>query len=134
MSQDFHAFSNHTITPKPQFDPTFSQFLFCLTDDKWKDTRVRMTPAFSSGRLKSMYANVQAVGQQLVQCIRDNRDQGESMQPAISYAATQQLAGCTSRRSNNRRQRAKRAYLFFRPTIARRKKGGTHVFIGACCS
>ncbi|XP_034237987.1 cytochrome P450 6j1-like [Thrips palmi] len=70
--KDFHLFPNHKLSPEPHYDKMFSKFLFCMMDDEWKDMRVRVSPAFSSGRLKAMFPSIRDKGEQLVECIRGN--------------------------------------------------------------
>lgn len=74
LVRDFNVFPNHKLSPNPHYDKMFSKFLFCMLDADWKETRIKMTPAFSSGRLKAMYPSVKAMGEDLVKNIEANRD------------------------------------------------------------
>ncbi|KAK3926847.1 Cytochrome P450 6j1 [Frankliniella fusca] len=72
--KDFNVFGSHKLSPDARFDKAFSNFLFCLGGEEWKSMRVKMTPAFSSGRLKSMYPQVKAVGNKFLQAIELRKD------------------------------------------------------------
>ncbi|KAJ1518978.1 hypothetical protein ONE63_011432 [Megalurothrips usitatus] len=74
--KDFHIFTNHKLAPDVGVDGTFGKFVFCLRDDEWKSTRVKLSPAFTSGKLKSMHLTVRSITSQFVQVIRDMSSKG----------------------------------------------------------
>ncbi|XP_044582917.1 uncharacterized protein LOC123263937 [Cotesia glomerata] len=53
--KNFDHFVNRRNFIKTDIDPLFSYSLFFLTDDKWRETRTILTPAFTAMKMKSMF-------------------------------------------------------------------------------
>lgn len=53
LTKDFHCFENRGILDDEEID-LLTGNLFCLSDDKWKNLRQKVTPLFSSSKLKLM--------------------------------------------------------------------------------
>lgn len=54
MIKDFSHFYNRANKPNEELDPLSAHLVF-LTDQRWKNLRYKLTPVFSSGKLKTMY-------------------------------------------------------------------------------
>lgn len=54
MVKDFHAFSGRGTQYDPKEDPLSHHLLF-MQGKVWKNMRVKLTPVFSSGKIKSMF-------------------------------------------------------------------------------
>lgn len=57
LIQDFSHFTDRGINSNEDYDP-FSATLFALQGIKWKKMRSRLSPAFSSGKLKAMFPTI----------------------------------------------------------------------------
>ncbi|KAK1117077.1 hypothetical protein K0M31_017000 [Melipona bicolor] len=53
--KNFDHFPNHRLAFDPELDPLFSKNLFSLRDERWKEIRNILTPAFTSSKMKSMF-------------------------------------------------------------------------------
>lgn len=64
LSKDFQNFNSRGLYYDEEHDP-FTANLLTLDGDKWKKTRSKLTPAFSSGRLKMIFQTVVSCSQGL---------------------------------------------------------------------
>lgn len=53
--KNFDRFPNHRGFGDPDVEPFFSKNLLLLRDDRWKEVRAILSPAFSSSKLKAMF-------------------------------------------------------------------------------
>ncbi|XP_023288980.1 cytochrome P450 9e2-like [Orussus abietinus] len=53
--KNFDSFPNHSPLVDPEMDPFMAKNLFALRDEKWRQTRSLLTPAFTSSKMKFMF-------------------------------------------------------------------------------
>ncbi|XP_012274075.1 cytochrome P450 9e2-like [Orussus abietinus] len=53
--KNFDSFPNHMPVVDPELDEIFANNLFSLQDDKWRQMRNLLTPAFTSSKMKYMF-------------------------------------------------------------------------------
>lgn len=66
LSKDFESFHDRGIHVDDENDPQLSGGLLFLKGQDWKSLRVKMTPLFTSGKLKAMFETVEDVGDRMV--------------------------------------------------------------------
>jgi len=77
---EFHEhFSNRGVYCDPKSDP-MSANLFALPGKEWKNLRTRLTPAFTSGKLKGMFPIIHAVGEELVKHMKPLAERQEDFE------------------------------------------------------
>lgn len=61
LIKDFNRFSNRYGRCDPHGDPLASNNLFFVRNPQWKEIRTKLTPVFTSGKVKQMYPLMQEV-------------------------------------------------------------------------
>lgn len=62
--KDFDHFLNHPSFLPDDVDPLWSRNLLALKDQKWRDMRSTLSPAFTSSKMKFMFSLIDKTGQQ----------------------------------------------------------------------
>lgn len=76
MIKDFAYFTDRGLYSDESFDP-LSGHLFALGGEKWRNLRVKLTPAFTSGKLKGMFSTLVDCGAHLQHYLNKVADEGE---------------------------------------------------------
>jgi cytochrome P450 family 6 len=79
LTKDFQHFHDRGVYCEPKSDP-MSGTLFALPGEAWKSLRMRLTPAFTSGKLKGMFPQVHNVGNELVKFMKPLAQKNESIE------------------------------------------------------
>lgn len=74
LTTDFDHFHDRGVYNDPKNDPVASH-LFALEGAEWKSLRSRLTPAFTSGKLKGMFETISNIGQHLVDFLQVYADE-----------------------------------------------------------
>lgn len=70
LTKDFQYFTGHGIHVDEEKEP-FSGNLFSLDGEKWKNMRVKLTPTFTSGKMKMMFQAILACSDPMVEHVND---------------------------------------------------------------
>uniref|UniRef100_A0A1B0CII4 Cytochrome n=1 Tax=Lutzomyia longipalpis TaxID=7200 RepID=A0A1B0CII4_LUTLO len=79
LIKDFQSFHDRGVYVNEKKDP-LSGHLFSLSGEKWKQLRAKLTPAFTSGRLKAMFQTLIDCGVNLEEFINVQADQGTEIE------------------------------------------------------
>lgn len=61
--KNFDHFVNHRSFIDPAYEPLFGNNLFALHDQRWRDVRALLSPAFTSSKMKAMFKLMQSCGE-----------------------------------------------------------------------
>ncbi|KAI4461640.1 cytochrome p450 [Holotrichia oblita] len=78
LSRDFPYFTSHGMHVDEEKDP-ISGNLFSLDGEKWKNMRIKLTPTFTSGKIKMMYNGILTCGEPMVDHVKNIATQGQPM-------------------------------------------------------
>jgi cytochrome P450 family 6 len=67
LIKDFAVFANRSIFNNEKDDPMGSHLLFLLKTPDWRDMRRKISPVFTSGKMKNMYRLIAEVGEDMMQ-------------------------------------------------------------------
>lgn len=72
LVQDFNQFSDRAAAANPHKDPFGGYNLFLLKNPKWHDLRKKITPVFTSSRMRLFFEDINGIGKRLhSQLLRD---------------------------------------------------------------
>lgn len=76
LTQDFNSFHDRGTFHNPQADP-MSAHLFNMPLTEWKSMRAKLTPTFTTGKLKSMMSSILFEGENLKQYLKSRAEKRE---------------------------------------------------------
>jgi cytochrome P450 family 6 len=95
LVRDFDNFRNRGFYYNEQDDP-LSAHLFAIEDNTWKDLRAKLTPTFTSGKMKMMFGTVLETANRMVEHVRPiaSRDEIFDIKDIVSRYSTDVIGTC----------------------------------------
>lgn len=96
LLKDFNHFAEHNRIINDKGDPLQAKNLFHLTGQLWKHMRIKLTPTFTSGKMKKMFPLVCECAEELNKYLEKYADEGEiiEMKETIAKYTTDVIASC----------------------------------------
>lgn len=79
LIKDFTSFQDRGFHCEPTYDP-LSGHLFALSGEQWKTLRGKLTPSFTSGKLKAMFSTIVDCGGPLTEYIEKRAVKGDPVE------------------------------------------------------
>lgn len=73
LIKEFESFHDHGTYCNEKLDP-LSGHLFSLSGKKWRNLRVKLTPTFTSGKIKQMFLIINECGEELAKYLKSKAE------------------------------------------------------------
>ncbi|KAJ9577524.1 hypothetical protein L9F63_005897 [Diploptera punctata] len=95
LVKDFDLFYSRGIFVNEEKEPLVGN-LFLLNGPKWKNLRAKLTPTFTSGKIKMMFPTLVQIGKELQKCLKISADNEDAMEvkDILSRYNTDIIASC----------------------------------------
>jgi cytochrome P450 family 6 len=95
LVKDFDHFHDHGFASDEKIDP-LSGNLFMSTGSKWRELRAKLSPTFTSGKMKMMFHTVIKCGMELQEHLKTPADQGGMLEfrDVLARYSTDVIASC----------------------------------------
>lgn len=87
LIKDFHVFTDRGVYFNEEDDP-LSAHLFSIEGERWKFLRTKLSPTFTSGKIKMMYSTITEKGQELIEVLEKSMKNGPIEMKDISVRFT----------------------------------------------
>lgn len=81
----FDHFTNHIIFGTLDADKLFNGALFLMKDQRWKDMRATLTPAFTNSKMRLMWTKATQIGEKSIEYLTQNLVDGKIEIDAIDF-------------------------------------------------
>jgi cytochrome P450 family 6 len=95
LVKDFDKFHSRGIIINEEKDP-LQGHLFSLSGSKWRNLRVKLSPTFTSGKMKMMFGTFVDCGKELQQCLQPfaNNEDTIEIKDVLARYSTDIIASC----------------------------------------
>uniref|UniRef100_A0A182IXD4 Uncharacterized protein n=1 Tax=Anopheles atroparvus TaxID=41427 RepID=A0A182IXD4_ANOAO len=93
LVKDFNVFHDRGVFNDAKADP-LSAHLFALEGPEWRVLRQKLTPTFTSGRMKQMFGTIQQVAEEFLRYMNDNCHQEIEMKDVLARFTTDVIGTC----------------------------------------
>ena len=85
LVKDFQTFMDRNVSAEEELDPLFANVLSFLRGQLWRHLRTKLTPVFTSGKMKKMFYLVDTCGKELADCMHKATADGKKFQYKCRY-------------------------------------------------
>jgi cytochrome P450 family 6 len=95
LVKDFTSFYDRGLFNDEDIDPLIGH-LFLLSGKRWRNLRVKLSPTFTSGKMKMMFQTLVDCGKELVSILEKSADNGEiiEIKDILARYSTDVIASC----------------------------------------
>lgn len=83
--KDFDHFTDRTIAA-PEHSELFSNFMFLQKSPEWRSVRAKLSPTFTSGKLKNLFPTINKIAENLILFLENNQGILESKEVASKFS------------------------------------------------
>ncbi|PSN38735.1 Cytochrome P450 6j1 [Blattella germanica] len=96
VKDSYEYFMDRIINMDENVDPMGNKNMFSLKGEKWRYMRAKMTPTFTSVKIKNMLHLVQTCGNELVECLKNpgSEDSSIEVKDTMARYTTDVIASC----------------------------------------
>lgn len=93
IAKDFSHFQGHGFTTNLKMDP-LSGHLFNLDGEKWRNMRVKLTPTFTSGKMKNMFKTLLDCGGPMIDHLKTQNGKDLDIKEIVACYTTDVIGSC----------------------------------------
>ncbi|XP_031345759.1 probable cytochrome P450 6a13 isoform X2 [Photinus pyralis] len=94
MIRDFSSFPNKLFLDDKECDPVFNNSLFGTRDQEWRSLRYRLSPVFTTGKLKGMLPLIGECGERLERHLEKISNENVEVTDVLSRYSTEVISSC----------------------------------------
>ncbi|XP_068084560.1 cytochrome P450 6j1 [Anabrus simplex] len=95
LVKDFNYFMDRNFSVDKDSDPLLGRTLSSINGNRWRHLRMKLSPTFTSGKLKRMFEFVDECGKELVLCVNKYSDDGRiEVKETMARYTTDVIASC----------------------------------------
>lgn len=92
--KDFDHFTNHRITLDREVEPIFGRIMFFSRDQKWKDMRSTISPAFTGSKMRNMFPLIDFCAKQSCEYLMRNSKKEFELKELFGRIGNDVMATC----------------------------------------
>lgn len=95
LVKDFVHFMDHSVEMNEKYDPVVGH-LFNLTGEKWKNLRIKITPTFTTTKMKYMFDSINSCADTMMEYLNDNfaQERTDDVKEILAKFSTDVIGCC----------------------------------------
>ncbi|CAK1596576.1 unnamed protein product [Parnassius mnemosyne] len=92
--KDFDHFVNHKMFFPEDIEPLFGDSLLMMKDDRWRDMRATLSPAFTASKMRQMLPFMAEISDNIIQYLKDHISEDIDVSDVIRRYTNDVIASC----------------------------------------